>query len=79
MSKESQNLQTALKRLEAIVDDLNKKDIDVEQGLKKFKEGVELIKLCRGQLQRAENDFKQLKAELDAPGGENAADEEPFG
>jgi exodeoxyribonuclease VII small subunit len=63
MAKE--NLQNALHQLEKIVEDLNKKDIDIETGLKKFKDGVELIKLCRNQLQKAENEFKKLKNELD--------------
>ena len=53
-------LQTALRELEMITDHLSKKDVDVEAGLKKFKEGVDLIKFCRSQLQKAENEFKKL-------------------
>lgn len=62
MAKE--NLSNALANLEKIVEDLGKKDVDVEEGLKKFKEGVDLIKFCRSQLERAENEFKKLKDEL---------------
>lgn len=65
MNKEKEKLKTALQKLEKIVEDLNKKDIDVEQGLEKFREGVELIKYCRSQLQKAENEFIQLKNELE--------------
>jgi len=65
MPKDKENLQSALRQLEQIVDELGKKDVDVEEGLEKFKEGVGLIKLCRAQLQKAENEFTQLKAELD--------------
>ncbi len=65
MAKEEKNLQSALKQLEEIVDDLSGKDIDVETGLEKFKEGVSLIKFCRGQLQKAENEFEKLKSELE--------------
>jgi exodeoxyribonuclease VII small subunit len=65
MVKEEKNLQTALKQLEKIVEDLSGKDVDVEAGLEKFKEGVSLIKFCREQLQKAENEFEKLKGELD--------------
>ncbi len=63
--KEKEKLKTALQKLEKIVEELNRKDIDVEQGLEKFREGVELIKFCRSQLQKAENEFIQLKNELE--------------
>jgi len=65
MAKEEKNLQSALQQLEKIVEDLSGKDVDVEAGLEKFKEGVSLIKFCRGQLQKAENEFEKLKGELD--------------
>ncbi len=48
------------------MEELNARDVDVEQGLLKFKEGVELIKLCRSRLGEAENEFKKLQAELEA-------------
>lgn len=76
MLKEKEKLKTALQKLEKIVEDLNKKDIDVEQGLEKFKEGVELIKFCRSQLQKAENEFVQLKQELEEE-KENQPQQEP--
>jgi exodeoxyribonuclease VII small subunit len=65
MPNDKNNLQSALKQLEAIVDDLSNKDVDVESGLAKFKTGVDLIKFCRGQLKQAENEFQKLKAELE--------------
>lgn len=82
MPKEKESLQSALQQLEKIVEDLSKKDVDVEAGLEKFKEGVALIKVCRGQLQKAENEFKKLKNELDieedgeADGGEKEESKE---
>ena len=65
-----ENLQGALKELEKIVDDLGKKDVDVEEGLQKFKEGVDLIKFCREQLKKSENEFKKLKQDLDLGDGD---------
>lgn len=68
MAAEKQTIEQSLKRLEKIVEELNVRDVDVEEGLKKFKEGVELVKLCRSRLGEAENEFKKLQAELDADG-----------
>ena len=65
MVKEEKNLQNALKQLEKIVEDLNGRDVDVEAGLEKFKKGVALIKFCRGRLQKAENEFEELKGDID--------------
>jgi len=76
MPKEREDLQSALQQLEKIVEDLSKKDVDVEAGLEKFREGVTLIKICRGQLQKAENEFKKLKSELDIKEAEGADGEE---
>ena len=63
--KGKDDLKNALCELEKIVEDLGKKDVDVEEGLTKFKEGVELIQFCRSQLKKSENEFKKLKSELD--------------
>ena len=65
MAKDKENLKDALQKLEKIVDDLSNRDIDVEAGLAMFKDGVALIKFCREQLKKAENEFKKLKDELD--------------
>jgi exodeoxyribonuclease VII small subunit len=65
MVQQKQNLQEALKKLEQLVKELEQKDVDVEVGLMKFKEGVGLVKLCQSQLKEAENEFKKLKEELE--------------
>lgn len=75
MLKEEKNLQSSLQQLEKIVEDLSGKDVDVEAGLEKFKEGVALIKFCRGQLQKAENEFEKLKGELEIEENGNKEDE----
>ena len=59
-------LEEAIKNLEKIVAELNSGQVDVESGLAKFKEGVELIKFCRGELKEAENEFQKLKSELES-------------
>jgi len=70
MSKEDKKLENALQQLEEIVDNLSNKEVDVESGLEKFKEGVTLIKFCRGQLQKAENEFEKLKSEIEVEDNE---------
>lgn len=57
-------ISQALKDLEKIVEDLNSKDLDIEEGMEQFKKGVALIQFCRGQLKKAENEFKELKGKL---------------
>lgn len=76
MAPEKQTIEQSLNRLEKIVEELNARDVDVEEGLKKFKEGVELVKLCRNRLGEAENEFKKLQAELDIGGKSGYADGE---
>jgi exodeoxyribonuclease VII small subunit len=63
--KDKQKLEHSLQKLETIVEELNEKDVDIEAGLTKFKEGVQLIKFCRSELKEAENEFNRLKMELD--------------
>lgn len=75
MPTEKNKLQTALKQLETIVDDLSNKDVDVESGLEKFRSGVDLIKYCRTELNKAENEFQKLKTELETE--ETLQDENP--
>ena len=65
MAQQKQNLQEALQKLEQLVRALDQKDVDVEAGLKKFKEGVDLVKFCQKELGEAENEFKKLKNELE--------------
>jgi exodeoxyribonuclease VII small subunit len=64
-TKEKENIKEVLEKLDAIVADLNSKDVDVEKGLEKFKEGVALVKIARERLKKAENEFITLKKELD--------------
>ena len=69
MAEKSKNLKTAIDRLEEITADLGRGNTDIETGLEKFREGVTLVKFCRSELKKAENEFEKLKAELEE--GEN--------
>ena len=68
-----EDLQSEIAKLEKIVEELGTKELDVEKGLAKFKEGVEIIKKARTQLAKAENEFTKLRAEL-ADGEEEATE-----
>lgn len=63
MSKK--NIQKSLEELNKIVEKLDKKDINVEEALKEFKKGVSLIKDCKSKLENIENEFDELKKELE--------------
>lgn len=64
-TKEKESLKEILAKLDIIVGDLNAKDIDVEKGMEKFKEGIALVKIARERLQKTENEFISLKKELE--------------
>jgi exodeoxyribonuclease VII small subunit len=64
-TKEKESLKEILAKLDVIVGDLNAKDIDVEKGMEKFKEGIALVKIARERLQKTENEFITLKKELE--------------
>ena len=65
MKEEKQNLGEALKELEKIVARLDRVDFDIEEGLKEFRRGVDLVEFCRAELKHAENEFIELKSRLD--------------
>ncbi len=65
MTKDIKNLSDALKDLEKIVEKLDRSDFDIQESLKEFRTGVELIEFCRGELKSAENEFIELKSRLD--------------
>ena len=66
MSQETkENLEKSFEKLEKINEELSSKDINVDEALKKFKEGASLIKECKEKLDKAENEFKEIKKELE--------------
>lgn len=60
------NLNENLKKLEEISQWFdNSKEVDVEQGLEKVKEAVVLIKESKERLKKIENEFEEIKKEMD--------------
>ena len=54
------NFEVSLKELESIVEKLEDEDINLEDSVKSFEEGVNLVKQCQKQLQNAELKIKKL-------------------
>lgn len=68
MSKKSdkKSLNSNLKRLSEIAEWFDTRDeIDVEEGLEKVKEAAKLIKLSKERLKEIENEFEEIRREID--------------
>lgn len=60
------NLSESLEKLEEIVSWFeNQESVDVEEGLKKVKEGAVLLKASRARLKEVENEFEEVKKSLE--------------
>jgi len=60
------NLSDNLKKLSEITEWFEgQKEIDVEEGLKQVKEAVGLIKASKERLKAVENEFEEIKKEVD--------------
>ena len=71
--KESkENVAASLTKLESIVRWFDDQDqVDVEEGLKKVREGAALVKALRTRLKEVENEFQEVKRELDGESEKN--------
>jgi exodeoxyribonuclease VII small subunit len=70
MVKET-NLTQSLKKLEEIVKWFeSQQEVDVEKGLEKVREGVALVKASKARLKKIENEFEEVKRELESEGEE---------
>ena len=60
MTKKNLNFEDSLAKLEGIVDALEDGDVSLEESVKKFEEGIKLVKDCQRQLQEAELKVNKL-------------------
>jgi len=59
-------ISESLSKLEKIVDWFEKQEeVDVEKGLKMVKEGASIIKVLKTRLAEVENEFSEIKRELE--------------
>lgn len=59
------SFETALLKLEAIVDTMEQGDVPLDDLLAKYEEGTKLLKACEARLQEAEIKIEQLKKKKD--------------
>lgn len=59
------SFEESLKKLESIVDQLEKGDLPLEQSIKLFEEGVELSAVCKQELDAAEGKVQILIKQRD--------------
>lgn len=73
--------EKALKRLEEIVEELEKGELDLDRSLQIFEEGIKMSRICSKKLQEAEKKIEiltkdergKLKAELFEPSEDEAS------
>jgi len=56
---------SAIAELEEINRWFQGEDIDIDEGIAKFRRGLELIKKCKERLKKAENEFVEIKKEFE--------------
>jgi exodeoxyribonuclease VII small subunit len=52
--------ETAMKRLEEIVDELEKGELDIDKSLEIFEEGIKMSRVCSKKLNEAEQKIEKL-------------------
>ena len=60
MTKKNLNFEDSLAKLEGIVDALEDNDVSLEESVKKFEEGIKLVRDCQKQLKEAELKVNKL-------------------
>ncbi len=59
------SFETALTKLEAIVDSMEQGEVPLAELLAKYEEGSKLLKVCEGRLKDAEMKIEKLKKQKD--------------
>lgn len=60
MAKQNFNFKKAFEELEKISEWFQADDIDLDEALKKYKRGMELVKEAKSQLKETENEFRAV-------------------
>ena len=75
MTKKKLAFESALKRLEEIVNKLESGEIPLEESIKVFEEGEQLVRFCMDTLNEAEKKVKKLEKKDDGSFQLNLLDE----
>ena len=66
MATDKEKIKDSLANLEKIIEWFDKQgEVDVEEGLKKVKDGAVLIKSLKAKLKTVENEFEEIKKDLE--------------
>lgn len=79
MSKKPKSFEENMARLEEIVRAMERGDVALEESLKLFQEGTELVRLCGSMLDQAEMQIKLISADSDGSPVEEVFADEPIG
>lgn len=58
--KKSEQFEDSMKKLQSIVEKLERGDLPLEQAMESFTEGMQLVQLCHQKLEEAENKIQVL-------------------
>jgi exodeoxyribonuclease VII small subunit len=70
--------EEALKKLDEIVDSLENEDLNLEDAVKKFEEGIKLSKFCEEKLDEAEEKILVLKKDINGSFKKESPDADSF-
>ena len=61
--KKEQSLEEALKKLEEIVEKMDTQDLPLEESFSLYQEGMKLIELCHGKIEKVEQELTVVNEE----------------
>jgi len=64
MSKKAPSLQADFEELSRLTEEFESGKVDIEEGLTKFKRGLELARRIKKRLSQIENEIKEIKSEF---------------
>jgi exodeoxyribonuclease VII small subunit len=76
MSKKNRSFEENMIRLEQIVRAMEKGDVPLEESLKLFQEGTELVRSCESLLEKAQQQVVKIVAQEDGTPAEEAFSDE---
>lgn len=77
MNEENQSFEAAMTRLEQIVRAMERGDVALEESLKLFQEGAELVRRCQKLLDDAQLEVKKIMTAPDGSPAEEEFQDEP--
>lgn len=60
MTKKQETFETAIQKLETIIQGLERDDLTLDKALQSFEQGVQLMRTCEQHLRNAEGKVKEL-------------------